>query len=361
MRRAAGTLAGTRAAGWAAALTAALLVSPLIGSQEVNGELLASPFVAIGIAALVEAARAGSSRRAFVLAVVGGAAGFGAILVKQNIADAVVFGVVFLLAGTISGQLPTSSARRILMGATSGAGAVLAVVAAWTMVHRTSLVGVFDAMYPFRLAAARVVAAGGSQYAAARGGHIAAAWLTSGLAVLSLLLLIAAVRRRTRDAALVGLAAAVGYDTLSVTLGGGYWLHYLVEMVVPVAIGAGVLAARGRVTPKLVAALTVAIAAAVTVTAPHRTTSAGQEIGTAIARAARPGDTLTTLYGQPDVNLAAGLSSPYPQLWSLPVKTLDPRLTQLDQVLAGPEAPTWLVVANTSSRGGSRRPPRSPS
>ena len=29
---------------------------------------------------------------------------------------------------------------------------------------------------------------------------------------------------------------------------------------------------------------------------------------------------------------------------SLPVKTLDPRLTQLDQVLAGPEALTWLVV-----------------
>lgn len=350
--RTAGTLAGTRAAAWTAALTAGLLISPLVGSQEVNGELLASPFVATGIAALVEAARADNTRRAFSLALVGGAAGLGAVLVKQNIADVAVFGVVFVAAGMVSGGLTASTFRRMALGALSGGCAVLAVVAAWTVAHGTSLVAVFDAMYPFRLAAARVVAAGGSQYAQVRAGHIASAWLISGLAVLSLLLLVAVVRRRARDAALVGLAAAVVYDTVSVALGGGYWSHYLVEMVVPVAIASGVLAARGRVTLKVVAAVTVVVAAVATVTAPHRTTSAGQEIGTAIARAALPGDTLTTLYGQPDVNLAAGLPSPYPQLWSLPVKTLDPELTQLNQVLAGPRAPTWLVVSHQVASWG---------
>ncbi|MGZ5407108.1 MAG: hypothetical protein ACXWX1_05075, partial [Aeromicrobium sp.] len=33
-------------------------------------------------------------------------------------------------------------------------------------------------------------------------------------------------------------------------------------------------------------------------------------------------------------------------LWSLPVKTLDPRLQELDRVLSGPHAPTWFVTWN---------------
>jgi hypothetical protein len=75
-------------------------------------------------------------------------------------------------------------------------------------------------------------------------------------------------------------------------------------------------------------------------------------VGAAIARVARPGDTLTTLYGEPQVNLAAGLPSPYQQLWSLPTKTLDPQLTGLDTVLSGPTAPTWLVVSRSVSSWG---------
>ena len=38
------------------------------------------------------------------------------------------------------------------------------------------------------------------------------------------------------------------------------------------------------------------------------------------------------------------MPSPYPQLWSLPMRTLDPHLTRLRAVLAGPRAPTWVVV-----------------
>lgn len=41
---------------------------------------------------------------------------------------------------------------------------------------------------------------------------------------------------------------------------------------------------------------------------------------------------------------AAGLSSPYEYLWSLPVRTRDPDLSQLAAVLDGEDAPTWLVV-----------------
>lgn len=344
--RGASRLGGASASGWAAVLAAALLVSPLVGSQEVNGELLAAPFVAVGVAALVEAAQTHDPRRSLRLATVGGAMGMSAILVKQNIIDVAVFAVVLVVAGIGSGRIGRRVARQIAIGASSGAVAALVAVAAWTVAHGTSLSGVLDAMYPFRLAAARVVAAGGSQYAAGRAGHIAVAWLVSGLAVLTVIVVVAVARRPTRDPALLGLAATVGYDTVSVALGGGYWSHYLVEMVVPVAVAAGVLAARGQHAPRVVAAIAVAVSAGAAVTATPPTTSTAQQVGTAIASAARPSDTLTTLYGQPDVNLAARLPSPYAHLWSLPVKTLDPQLTELNSVLAGPDAPTWLVVTH---------------
>jgi hypothetical protein len=38
------------------------------------------------------------------------------------------------------------------------------------------------------------------------------------------------------------------------------------------------------------------------------------------------------------------MSSPYEHLWSLPMRTLDPDLHELRDVLAGPDAPTWVVM-----------------
>ena len=78
----------------------------------------------------------------------------------------------------------------------------------------------------------------------------------------------------------------------------------------------------------------------------------GVEVGAAVARSGQSGDTLTTLYGDPRINLAAGLRSPYPHLWSLPIKTLDPRLRELDAILTGPRAPTWLVVRGSVASWG---------
>jgi hypothetical protein len=40
---------------------------------------------------------------------------------------------------------------------------------------------------------------------------------------------------------------------------------------------------------------------------------------------------------------ASGLSTPYPYLWSLPARTLDPGMRRLERLLAGPAAPTWVV------------------
>jgi hypothetical protein len=50
------------------------------------------------------------------------------------------------------------------------------------------------------------------------------------------------------------------------------------------------------------------------------------------------------LFGNADVQEATGLSSPYRQLWTLPMRTFDPHLVHLRRLLAGPRAPTWVVA-----------------
>ena len=61
--------------------------------------------------------------------------------------------------------------------------------------------------------------------------------------------------------------------------------------------------------------------------------------GEAIAAAAEPGDTLVVFGGRADLQRASGLRSPYPYLWSLPMRTRDPGYDDLRDLLAGPDAP----------------------
>jgi hypothetical protein len=68
-----------------------------------------------------------------------------------------------------------------------------------------------------------------------------------------------------------------------------------------------------------------------------------ERTGQWLAASGRPGDTAVVTYGNPSVLEAADMASPYPQLWSLPMRTLDPDQTRLRQTLEGPDAPTWLV------------------
>jgi hypothetical protein len=350
--RSAELVAGPRASRWTAATAAALLVAPQLGSQHVNGELLAAPFVAGGILALITAVRFPESRWA---AVGGGAAGMCAVLVKQNMLDVAVFAVALL--GAVWWRGRSERLDRVgpqVVRFVAGAVAAALVASAWMLANGTSPVAVLHAMYPFRVQAARALSDGGGLvYAHARAGSLARAWLTSGLAVLTVAVVSSASRWR-RSPVMIALAATMAFDLVSVAVGGAYWSHYLIEMIVPLSIAVGVLAAQARRVAVGAALATLALAG---VPAVHHvvhvpTTSTADEIGTALAGASRPGDTLTTLYGQAQVNRAAGLASPYPHLWSLPVKTLDPGLTELQAVLAGPDAPTWLLVARRVSSWG---------
>ena len=62
--RVAGDVGGPRASRWAAVVAAALLVAPQLAAQEVDGELLAAHFIAVGVLALVGLTRAPGRRAA---------------------------------------------------------------------------------------------------------------------------------------------------------------------------------------------------------------------------------------------------------------------------------------------------------
>ncbi|VXA93963.1 hypothetical protein [Aeromicrobium sp. 9AM] len=343
--RAACMISGPVAGRWAALTAAGLTLSPLLGGYEVNGELLAAPFILGGVICVMSALRTPGHHDAVVRSAMAGGLAMSALLVKQNLADAAVFGLVALVVAVWRGELSRQRFWALAAGAVAGAAVVLSVVAVWTVVHGTSLVGVFDAMYPFRVRAAAVQAAGGREHSSARLHGLVAAAVVCGLGFLVLALVRHVMSRRRHDTAFVALVAMTVFAGASVLLGGNYWHHYLVEMVAPLSISAGVLASRRSFAARAVTAyvvLAASVAWGVSLAQPQGTDA--QAVGQAIAASSQPGDSIVTAWGNANLTYATGLPSPYVQLWSLPVKTIDPQLAELDGVLSGPQAPTWFVI-----------------
>jgi hypothetical protein len=344
-------LGGTGAAAWSAVVAAALLVNPLTGAMAVNGELLAAPFVIWGIAAMVGAFR--DRPHGPWLAAAAGAALVCSLLVKQNFADVGVFTVVALPLALWRRELTAHRARALLTRFVGGALAALVVASVWTLLHGTSLAGVFDAMYPFRVEAEKVLASPANHGSGTRLTALMVAWALCGGAVLMVMTAWAVSRRRLAGTVVWALAATGVFEAASVLLGGSYWSHYLVQLVAPLSVLAGTGVARAIAGMRTV--IVVAAVAAVvgwTVAVPWQYSSVEKQVGSSIAAVASPNDTIVSLYGHAQVTRASGLSSPYPYLWSLPTKTLDPDLRLLVGVLSGPTAPTWFVTWNGTSSWG---------
>lgn len=341
-------VAGDGAVVWAALTAGALCVSPLLGGAEVNGELLSAPFVVGGIIAVVHALDSRSARRAWWAAVLAGAATVGALLVKQNIADVAIFAVTAGLVAVRRGEMTLRRLASVAVGFVLGAGTTATALAVWTVWHGTSLGGVFYAMYPFRVAAGHVLAGSTGSHAAVRLRAIVLDWVVSGAAGITVIGCVAIARRRVSGAVAWALVATVAFDSVSISLGGNYWRHYLTELIVPVSLLAGLLVVWRQPGMRLILvalALVAAVGSAAVLPHAGRTTD-GAMVGTAIRDVATPTDTIVTAYGHADVTQVSGLSSPYAYLWSLPAKTLDPSQQELDAVLAGQSAPTWFVVWN---------------
>ncbi len=344
-------LFGARPAAWASAVACGLLVVPDAGGINVDGELLAAPYVAVGVAAVVLALTTPALSRARWAATGAGACAVAAVLVKQNMLDVFVFAAAFGLLTWRSGHVEFTRLRRLTAPWSVGAAASLLSVLGCAALHGTSPGGVFFAMYPFRLRAAQVLAIRWNGAYVARLTTLCEAALVSGAPfVIAALLVVLALRRTTRWHALTrpfagAVVAMTGFVMVSMALGGSWWLHYLVQLAVPTALAAGlVVACVPRAGVRLVALVTSAAALAWGVNLVSRTDASGQDIGRAIGQVATPGDTVVSALGDGDVVAASGLGSPYRYLWSLPSRVLDPQLADLAGVLGGTRAPTWLVV-----------------
>jgi len=353
----------------AVVLAAALLSSPLFGMPETNGEVLAVPFVLLGTLGAVVALRRPWGRRAVLLAAGAGASAMAAALVKQNVVDVFVFAAVAVVVS----RRRVDRIRARVAGFAAGAAAVLGAAIAGAWVQGTSIAGLWDAIVVFRLDASGVIGSSASEATSQRMTRTLLAFFTSGAGVvLAVALVVATVAvldrllhdRRPDAPGATAPAPALAYPAVALVawelgaaaLGGSYWLHYLTGLVpglvtaVALLGGTALPRTRSRRAATLAVAYTVVASAAVWL--PHATApvsvSSDAQVITYLREHARSADGVVVGFGHPDIVAGSGLSSPYEQLWSLPVRVRDPDLAQLQRVLAGPTAPRWVVVAGDS-------------
>lgn len=336
-----------KAASVTAVVAAALLGGPLAGAASVNGELMALPFLALGLRTATEAVLTDNERTARVAALVTGAAAVSALLVKQNMVDVVVFAAVFWVFSWRQHRITWGQLAQRVGLAALGAGIAFGLVSLWAIAHGTSPADVYEATYPFRVKAARVIADNPAVAGASgqRLGLLTLSVIGSGLPLVVGIFLIRGTWRTKNLAFAWAVVALLAWATFSIVAGGSYWLHYLVEAIPAVALAAGAVLFRSPVAiGRTVRFMAVAAVLSAVVAAFIPPGSPATQVGDALGRVKHSGDTVLVTFGDPEVLRASGMSSPYAYPWSLPARTLDPKMTELREVLAGSEAPTWVVV-----------------
>ncbi|MFC4785561.1 hypothetical protein ACT8ZV_13860 [Nocardioides sp. MAHUQ-72] len=347
-------LAGRRGTTWAAFVGAALAANPLLGSVEVNGELLGAPLTMLACLALLAALRSFRPGRDDLLLVLAGVLAGGALLVKQNLAGALVLGLVLALTGAATGAWPWRRAVRVVGVGAAGALLPLAATALWAQTEGPGAGTLWFTLYQFRLDAASVMVGYSSSATHDRAVSLLALTLLSGLALVvvpGLWSLLPGVRRG--DPVTVAVLAMVAFEAVGVVLGGSYWAHYLIGLVPGVVLVAALAAGAGlRRRLPVVPGMAFVLASAVVVTGMRAAAyqPAGEHQGSAVAAwlhaASHPGDSGLVTYGRADILAASGLTPAYPYLWSLPMRTLDPDLVHLVRRLEGGRAPTWVVESS---------------
>jgi hypothetical protein len=307
-----------------------------------------------------------------------------ALLVKQSFAD--VFVVVAVLcvldarAGRRAGPSGTPDppllvGRKALLPAfAAGAVVTTAGVVLLAATRGTSVGGLWEAVVVFRTQASHVIATSAGSGTSARLDRLPLAVLASGAVLVVLALVVRSVLLRV-DRLAQACVALLAWETFAVVAGGSYWLHYLIGLVPGLALALAVTLAPGErrqpslrralarralarraqarprvdVVPKVGRAVAAFAAGSAVVAlgiqgAHPAATSTTLAAGEWLKHHHRAGDTAVLAYGQPNLLVAAGVTSPYPELWSLPVRVRDPRLRDLVSVLRGPQAPDWVLV-----------------
>ncbi len=370
-------VAGGRGTRWAPALTAlltaALLVSPLVGALEVNGELIALPAILLSIEGLLRSQTATSPWVRSRLLLTAGIAAAAAVLVKQNEVDALLL-IALLAARTAYRRGPRAALPDIAVpaaGALLGSALVLGLAAS----RGTSLAGLWEAVVTFRLQASAVISGSASDATSIRLDGLLLSLAVTGAPVIIGLLIVRLHRRHERSCVdlRVPALALLAWECLAVLAGGSYWLHYLILLVPGLVLAVASICATpatafdptpglqpatrspGGAPWDLLAALSYVVAAALvaTVAVAARTSGAhhADPLVSWLATHQQPGDTAVVAYGHPDILQASGMASPYPEIWSLPVRVRDPDLLALTAVLGGNSRPDWVITTGAGLAG----------
>ncbi|GAB7007326.1 hypothetical protein JCM18899A_48010 [Nocardioides sp. AN3] len=349
--------AGRRLAGPDGGLAAALCAAALSSEPALDGNQLISDgvgamFVMVSFALLLGALH---RRRAeepgrrggwvpVVLAGLAGCAGVLAFLSKQSALVAMVVAAVVLLAQARRNAL-------LLLSFTLGVALPLAATLAWAAAGPG--VGVLlNAVYTFRVASVRVVTSSTSRAPAERVWPFFEIMALSGLGLcLAHVAYDQLTRRRSLrllGVILVAVACLAAVIAASVNWYAYYWLAVVPLAAVGMALGFMPAERRwhARVAPRLVVGATVLVAA-VHVVARMPVNVEEPAMARYVAASAQPHDTMTVVWGQANLLEDAGLRTPYPYSWSLPVRVEDPHLRLFARILAGPHAPTWLLEAGS--------------
>jgi hypothetical protein len=347
-------LAGARSARWTAVATAAVTGNTMIDAVAVKGEILGIPLVVTSFWFALEALRVldSSPRRAMLLAAASGLLGMTAVGLKQNMATGLAFGGVVLLGSALLKQITWPQFGKLATAALAGAAVPLGATIGWCLAAGVELHTLWYAVYGFRGEALAVISSGTADAPAGRAARLALIFVVTGMAlIIGWFLINIRYAWRTHPAVTAAAVAVLVVDGAGVALGGSYWRPYLLgivpTMVLCAALVAGAPLRLGRVMRRCIAfaAVSCVLSSLGWVVVNLAGAEPPTEIytGEAIADVSEPGDTIVVFGGRADIVFAAGLASPYEHLWSLPMRTMDPGLSELTALLQSDDAPTWFV------------------
>jgi hypothetical protein len=349
-----GTEIANEAAGrWSAVVVVALTTSPLIDPVAAKGELLALPFIGLAMWWALVAIREGPQARALGYAFAAGLAGAAALGFKQSVVGGLVFAGVLFLG---SWRWGSTGGRRLLgLVASLVAGASIPVLAtvAWALAAGVRLSELWYTVYGFRSDAARVIAEGTPDKPIERIALLLAIAVGAGVvAIVAGFVIHLPDHWAANRSVTVATGAVLTVELAGLVAGGSYWRDYLFPLVPPLAVCVTLLVSRGsRPARRMRAVALLSVASAVISLVVWFVLEVAGVIGytevaagEAIRDASEPGDSLVVFGGRADVQYSSELPSPYPHLWSLPMRTLDPEYADLVALLDGPRAPVWLVT-----------------
>lgn len=341
-------VAGRKAGMWSALTAGALSASTLADAQELDGELLAIPFVLLSCALLLHAWYR-RPKRWYVFGWLAGVMAIAAPLIKQNFVEALVFAMVFIGAQLL-GSTGRRRAKHLATAFSFGAMTGLAAVTGWA-ITTNKLGALWFATYTFRAQAGAVIHAGSWHAPGARLVQLLGLSVVSGIFGLCVLAVIAhrfALRRG--DPLTWALVAGLGVELGGIALGGSFWPHYLIGIVPMLSIAVGTAATlpqpRSTIALRGIVLLAVVVSAVSAPAAAANTqlfSNRADRVGTWLGHAAQRDDTAIVTFTHPNILQQSNLSSPYPYVWSLPVRTLDPDLALMKRTILGSEAPTWII------------------